>query len=68
MPKKPTLVDYLNNFNYICIEDHGETYAIKMHSIISKKEGIKYHQLDGTPLDTETYWVTVPKITQQTYY
>lgn len=68
MPKKLTLIDYLNSFNYICIEDAGENYRIKMHSKISKKEGIEYFKLDGTPVDTSTYWVTIPKIAPQIFY
>lgn len=68
MPKNPTLLDYLNSFNYICIEDAGEFYNIKMHSIISKEEGIKFKKLDGTSTDEATYWVLVPKRSKITWY
>lgn len=69
MPKIMTLINCVNSFNFILLEDAGENYNIKMHSILGKKEGDPpFSKLDGTPTDKNVYWVTVPKITKQVLY
>lgn len=67
MPKKFRLTDYVNSFNFMVIRDEGSYYSIQMRGKLDSGDN-KYRTMDGTIIDTETYWVRIEKREPETHY